>query len=176
MTFCRAHYQPRPRKYTQHLHLAISIICDMRLDRPRQKPDLWDVDKGKYQNGPYWDADEMRALAGAYYLSSRYRRIFIQRVSRANMADSSSVLMQKSRHFDYSSYMYDYCKYLRQKAQCSTDKHLAYIVRVQKLIEDVDCIMTNKPTNASTEIDIVKKECVEIRVSLPFSLHESRKL
>lgn len=69
----RAHYQPRPRRYTQHLHLATSIISDMRLDRSRsKKPKLWSVDGLKDKSMSDWDADEMRALAGAYYLSSRY--------------------------------------------------------------------------------------------------------
>ncbi|KAK8096050.1 hypothetical protein PG999_014072 [Apiospora kogelbergensis] len=159
-----AHYQPRPRKHTQHLHLAISILCDMRMDRPRQKPELWDVDNGKYQNGPAWNADEMRALAGAYYLSSRYQPI---------QGTLSSVLMRKSRHFEYTSYLYGHCEHLGQKSQFPTDKHLAYIVGLQKLIEDVDRIMTRDPANASTEIGRVKKRCAEMRASLPFSLHES---
>jgi hypothetical protein len=67
---CRAHYQPKPKRYIQHLHLVTSIISDLRLDRPR-KPKLWSAEGGRYQNKPDWQPDEMRALAGAYYLSSR---------------------------------------------------------------------------------------------------------
>lgn len=65
----RAHYQPRPKRYTQHLHLATSIVSDMRLDKPR-RPELWDVGGGKDKDEPDWGPPEMRALAGAYYLSS----------------------------------------------------------------------------------------------------------
>lgn len=83
--------------------------------------------------------------------------------------------MRKSRHFEYTSYLYGHSEYLGQKSQFPTDKHLAYIVGLQKLIEDVDRIMTKDPGNASTEIGRVKKRCAEMRASLPFSLHESRK-
>lgn len=65
----RVHYQPRPKIYTQYLYLAISIVSDLRLDKPR-RPKLWAVDGGKDRNEPDWGPDEKRALAGAYYLSS----------------------------------------------------------------------------------------------------------
>lgn len=68
-----AHYQPRPRRHTQHLYLANSIICDMRLDRPR-KPKVWQFDGTKDLSTSASDhrlLDEKRAVAGAYYLSSR---------------------------------------------------------------------------------------------------------
>lgn len=44
----------------------------MRLDRPKQKPNLWMVEGAKNKDRSDWSIDEMRALAGAYYLSSRY--------------------------------------------------------------------------------------------------------
>lgn len=68
-----AHYQPRPRRHTQLLYLANSIICDMRLDRPR-KPKVWNVDGVKDLSTTTSDHElrhEKRAVAGAYYLSSR---------------------------------------------------------------------------------------------------------
>jgi hypothetical protein len=66
----RGHYQTRPRRYTQYLHLATSIISDLRIDQPR-KPRLWSVDGGKERDSADWGVEEMRALAGAYYLSSK---------------------------------------------------------------------------------------------------------
>ncbi|CAK7225877.1 hypothetical protein SEUCBS140593_006052 [Sporothrix eucalyptigena] len=35
---------PRPRRYSQHLHLAASIVSDMRLDRPRNTA-VWNIEK-----------------------------------------------------------------------------------------------------------------------------------
>ncbi|KAK8140030.1 hypothetical protein PG984_000096 [Apiospora sp. TS-2023a] len=151
----------------------------MRLDRPRQKPVFWSVEKGKYQNGPHWDPDEMRALAGAYYLSSRYLAPhhihFLLDITEVMLTyhSSSSVLMQKSKHFQYTSYMHDYCEHLGQQAQYPTDEHLSYIVRLQKLIEDVDSMMTSADSKSPVEMERIKEECSDIRVSLPFPLHES---
>lgn len=153
----------------------------MRLDRPRQQPDFWIVDKGKFQNGPHWDPDEMRALASAYYLSSRYllqhELVLLLHVEVSlTHHPSSSVVMQKSKHVQYTSYMYDHCEHLGRQAQYSTDKHLSYIIRLQKLIEDVDSITPREDSNASVELEQIKEEYAHIRASLPFSLHESRKL
>ena len=66
----RAHYQPRPRSYSQHLHLATSIVSDLRLDRPR-KLQLWKVDFNDGKHSAEWGSDELRALIGTYYLASR---------------------------------------------------------------------------------------------------------
>lgn len=154
----------------------------MRLDRPRHKADFWGVDKGKYQDGPHWDPDEMRALAGAFYLSSRYLTYpgmngaySLLLVTTLTYGSSSSVLMQKSKHVQYTSYMYDYCEHLTRQAQYPTDKHLSYIIRLQKLIEDIDSMMASEGSKAPLEIERIKEECTGIRVSLPFSVHESRK-
>ncbi|KAK2042759.1 hypothetical protein LZ31DRAFT_543106 [Colletotrichum somersetense] len=39
-----AHFQPRPKRYSQHLHLAISIVSDLRLDRPKN-PRRWNIEE-----------------------------------------------------------------------------------------------------------------------------------
>ena len=73
-------YHSRPRQYTQFLQLAISIIVDLRLDRPLDTRS-WKVGIGP--NGEAselrseqrqirsWGDDEQRAVAGCYYLCSR---------------------------------------------------------------------------------------------------------
>ncbi|RMJ16599.1 hypothetical protein CDV36_003718 [Fusarium kuroshium] len=155
-----AHYQPRPKRYTQHLHLATSIISDMRLDRPR-RPELWDVGGGKDRNEPDWGPPEMRALAGAYYLSS-----------------TSSIVLQKSRHMSYSPYISRCCEHLGLLNQHPTDKYLVYIIRVQTLIERVDDIVS-KPSAVQDlspfweETQRIAQECTEIKATLPFPLSDS---
>lgn len=62
-------------KYTQHLSLAASIISDMRLDRPRIAS-LWALSRENKHASGEMTHDEMRALAGTYYLSSRYVKSF----------------------------------------------------------------------------------------------------
>lgn len=68
-----AQYQPRPRSYTQQLHLATSIVADLRLDRQRRQQ-LWKVDHNTGNHDEHsteWGSDELRALIGTYYLASR---------------------------------------------------------------------------------------------------------
>jgi hypothetical protein len=70
----RNHYHKGSTYYSQYLQLAISIAVDMRLDRKsiRAKPanpgskrnPLWE------QPTPKWIAEEQRAAAGLFYLSS----------------------------------------------------------------------------------------------------------
>lgn len=72
----RAHYQPQPRRHSQHLHLAASIVSDMRLDRPKNLT-LWNVEKydpvheQEQRKEPQASAEELRALIGTYYLASK---------------------------------------------------------------------------------------------------------
>lgn len=72
----RAHFQPRPRRYSQHLLLAVSIVSDLRLDKPRNT-EFWDFSDKSHWSEYDWSTDEMRAFAGAYYLSSRYNSLLV---------------------------------------------------------------------------------------------------
>lgn len=51
--------------------LAISILSDLKLDRPRRH-NLWVVGPSKNDPDPDWSLEEQRAFAGTYYLSSWY--------------------------------------------------------------------------------------------------------
>lgn len=66
----RAQFQPRPRRYTQYLNLAISIIGDLRIDRSKRTA-FWEIDKDPRREVEDWGADEIRALAGTYFLASK---------------------------------------------------------------------------------------------------------
>ncbi|GIJ85101.1 hypothetical protein Asppvi_003956 [Aspergillus pseudoviridinutans] len=57
-------YHSRPRRFSQYLHLATSIIVDRRLDRAPVS----------------WGRDEQRAVTGCYYFSSSISRI-LQKLS-----------------------------------------------------------------------------------------------
>ncbi|KAM5350134.1 hypothetical protein ACJ41O_006639 [Fusarium nematophilum] len=131
------------------------------MDRPR-RPKLWSVDGGKDANEPDWGPDEMRALAGAYYLSS-----------------SSSVVLQKSRHFSYVPYISRCCEHLGHLNQYPTDKYLAYIIHLQTLIEKVEDMAskastTNDAAQFFAESEQIAQQCTEIKTTLPFPLSESR--
>ncbi|CVL03932.1 related to cercosporin resistance protein [Fusarium mangiferae] len=155
-----AHYQAKPKRYIQHLHLATSIISDLRLDKPR-RPKLWSAEGGKDKNKPDWGPDEMRALAGTYYLSS-----------------SSSIILQKTRQFFYTPYITACCEHLASWNEYPTDKYLPYMITVQTLIEGVEDLVNN---TASTNNGLhffsgcqeISQKCTEVKETLPFPLSES---
>jgi hypothetical protein len=74
----RSHYYSRPHRYTQFLQLAISLVVDLRLDRPPQtrvwktglRFGLRDNLEEQLLERPSWGSDEQRAVLGCYYLSS----------------------------------------------------------------------------------------------------------
>ncbi|CAM1503194.1 Fc.00g079700.m01.CDS01 [Cosmosporella sp. VM-42] len=155
-----AHYHPRPRRVSQYLHLATSIISDMRLDRPR-KHHLWTVDASKNDGDLDWGVDEKRAFAGAYYLSS-----------------SSAVLLQKSRHFNYTPYVFDCCQQLSNQGEQPTDKYLPYIIHLQKLTEEVDDSVARAQIPQSShripaELQAIRDKYMYAKQTLPFPLSDS---
>ncbi|KAM0433902.1 hypothetical protein ACHAPT_003845 [Fusarium lateritium] len=157
-----AHYQQGSMKYSQHLSLAGSIISDMRLDRPRVAS-LWALSRETKQSVGSLNRDEMRALAGTYYLSS-----------------SSAVLLQKSHHFRYTPYILECCHLLTSIATQPTDRHLPYIIYLQKLTEEVDDAVTGATSTQSTttqqlpaELHRIRERYMTTKASLPFPLSES---
>ncbi|KAL1632630.1 hypothetical protein SLS56_003529 [Neofusicoccum ribis] len=78
LTLFRSQYHPKPKRYSQYLQLAVSIIVDQRLDRhPRTR--RWKTHVGASAEEHFDEAqppyasrspDVQRAVAGCYYLSS----------------------------------------------------------------------------------------------------------
>ncbi|ESU10233.1 hypothetical protein FGSG_03051 [Fusarium graminearum PH-1] len=126
-----------------------------------RKPKLWSAEGGRYQNKPDWQPDEMRALAGAYYLSS-----------------SSSIILQKSRQVFNTTYLLACCEHLASLNQYPTDKFLPYITRVQTLIENIEDLVCKTATTDNglqffTECQEITQKCLDIKSTLPFPLSES---
>ncbi|KAH8895798.1 hypothetical protein GQ53DRAFT_33184 [Thozetella sp. PMI_491] len=154
-----AQYQPRPRRYSQFLHIAISLVSDMRLDRPRHQK-LWMIDK----SNPRADiedrgVEEIRALIGTYYLAS-----------------SSSIVLQKLRSFSYSPFMLRSSEELAAQNISATDKYLPYIVQVQRLSEkasdfasmDVD----GSPGGLLRGVEALRAELDLLKSTVAFPLSE----
>ncbi|KAF4964964.1 hypothetical protein FSARC_7142 [Fusarium sarcochroum] len=158
-----AHYHQGTMRYTQHLSLAASIISDMRLDRPRIAS-LWALNRENKHASGEMTHDEMRALAGTYYLSS-----------------SSAVLLQKSHHFRYSPYIIQCCHELLAKGSFASDRHLPYIIYLQKLTEEVDdavieatgTIRGSRPGQLPIELHRIRDRYTATKTGLPFPLSES---
>ncbi|PCD31955.1 hypothetical protein QX201_009074 [Fusarium graminearum] len=158
-----AHYHHGTMKYTQHLSLAASIISDMRLDRPRIAS-LWALSRENKHASGEMTHDEQRALAGTYYLSS-----------------SSAVLLQKSHHFRYSPYILECCHKLLASGSFPTDRHLPYIIYLQKLTEEVDdavieasgTVRGSRQGHLPAELQRIRERYTSTKSSLPFPLSES---
>ncbi|KAK3375796.1 hypothetical protein B0T24DRAFT_549113 [Lasiosphaeria ovina] len=159
-----AHYQPRPRSYSQHLHLATSIVSDLRLDRP-PKPYLWgkveadNRDEG-VSAGAEWGPDEQRALIGTYYLAS-----------------SSSIVLLKMRHFPYSPFILDSCEKLEARGEFPGDKYLKHIVQIQSLSEQVDDLVGPKAAGpfvheTMAKLVAIRQQLDVIKLDLHFALSE----
>ncbi|KAL2277754.1 hypothetical protein FJTKL_15193 [Diaporthe vaccinii] len=112
-------YQPRPRKHTQNIFLAMSIIYDMRFHKPRELPI-------REENGLVFltrglAADEVRALVGLYCVAS-----------------CASVILDKFRCFPTIPLLAESCEAMAQRAEHPTDPYLPQIVGLLRMIEDVD--------------------------------------
>ncbi|RGP73176.1 hypothetical protein FLONG3_6492 [Fusarium longipes] len=102
-----AHYQPKPKRYIQHLHLVTSIISDLRLDRPR-KPKLWSAEGGRHQNKPDWQPEEMRAL----YPTDKFLPFIIQ---VQGLVENIEDLVCKTSPTDNGLQFFTECQEITQK-------------------------------------------------------------
>jgi len=159
-----AHYHPRPRSYSQHLYLAASIVSDMRLDR-RRNPQLWKVHLDPDdENNREWGPDELRALAGTYYLAS-----------------SSSIVLLKMRHFPFSPFILDSCNKLTLQEDATSDRYIEHIVRIQRLAEEFDDILTHpvdqslsKEGSVMSSLTVIRDRLDTFKSELTFPLAECR--
>ncbi|VUC30940.1 unnamed protein product [Clonostachys rosea] len=122
---------------------------------------LWSVDGGKERDSADWGIEEMRALVGAYYLSS-----------------NTSILLHKSRHFSHSPYISRCIEYISANAQVPTDAHLRYLIQLQRLTEEIDDVWNADlddmgKQRAGQTIRNVATKCETIKSSLPFPINES---
>ncbi|OBT81570.1 hypothetical protein VE02_09337 [Pseudogymnoascus sp. 03VT05] len=162
------HYYSRPRVYSQFLQLAISIVVDLRLNRPPPtgppKVGLTiNLDANAKAHYPTsWSQDERRAVAGCFYLAS-----------------SISTMLQKTSTFPFSAHIDDFCKSLRSEAACPTDKYVLYVVRLQAIAEKIDRLYSQRVSELNPESTIelfVKQLQTELelfRERLPFDISES---
>ncbi|KAK6223853.1 zn 2cys6 transcription factor [Colletotrichum tabaci] len=153
-----AHFQPRPKRYSQHLHLATSIVSDLRLDRPKN-PRRWNVEGMSAPHDNVESLDEQRTFLGTYYLSS-----------------CTSIVLQKLRIVTLSSFITDTANRLAEVAEFPSDQYLPYIVRLQRLAEDIDDVVKNESTLDPMQIQASVSEAKErvdmFKNSLGFSLSD----
>ncbi|KAL5354405.1 hypothetical protein ACLOAV_000494 [Pseudogymnoascus australis] len=165
------HYYSRPRVYNQFLQLAISIVVDLRLNRPppHGPPKVGitlelDADTKAKKYPTTWSQDERRAVAGCFYLAS-----------------SISTMLQKTSTFPFSTHIDDFCKSIRDEAACPTDKYVLYVVRLQAIAEKIDRLYSQRFSELNPESTIelfvkqLQSEIELFRERLPFEITESCK-
>ncbi|KAK2055987.1 hypothetical protein LY76DRAFT_595569 [Colletotrichum caudatum] len=152
-----AHFQPRPKRYSQHLHLAISIVSDLRLDRPKN-PRRWNIE-GMIAKDTVESLDERRTFLGTYYLSS-----------------CTSIVLQKLRIVKLSSFITETAERLAQVAEHPTDRYLPYIIRLQRLAEEIDDVVKNEsvldPMQIHASVSEAKESVAAFKNSLTFPLSD----
>ncbi|QPC79203.1 hypothetical protein HYE68_009955 [Fusarium pseudograminearum] len=93
----------------------------------------------------------------------------------------SAVLLQKSHHFRYSPYILECCHKLLASGSFPTDRHLPYIIYLQKLTEEVDdavieasgTVRGSRQGHLPAELQRIRERYTTTKSSLPFPLSES---
>ncbi|OOG00510.1 hypothetical protein ASPCADRAFT_125531 [Aspergillus carbonarius ITEM 5010] len=159
-------YHSRPRRFSQYLHLALSIITDLQLDRAPEYR-FWrtrvNFDSGRQRESISWGQDERRAVIGYFYFSS-----------------SVSQILHKQCSFSYLPYFEDCCRLLATDAEYASDQCLLHIVQLQRLSEKITSISVQNILAAhSSGLGIecsfreLKSELELYRVNLPCRLNEN---
>ncbi|PYH70659.1 fungal specific transcription factor domain-containing protein [Aspergillus vadensis CBS 113365] len=159
-------YHSRPRRFSQYLHLAISIITDLQLDRAPEYR-LWrtrvNFNPEEHKDSVSWGHDERRAVLGIFYFSS-----------------SVSQILHKQCTFPYMPYFDECCKLLATDAEYASDQHLLHIVQLQRLSEKITSISTQNilgthgpGSSSERSFREMKLELEQYRASLPCPLNEN---
>ncbi|KAF5238346.1 hypothetical protein FANTH_10379 [Fusarium anthophilum] len=93
----------------------------------------------------------------------------------------SAVLLQKSHHFRYSPFILECCHSLLSGGTAPSDRHLPYIIYLQKLTEEVDdavieatgAIRGSRQDKLPAELHRIRERYTSTKSSLPFPLSES---
>ncbi|KAL4971317.1 hypothetical protein BDW66DRAFT_165454 [Aspergillus desertorum] len=161
-------YHSRPRRFSQYLHLAISIITDLQLDRaPEYRFWRTRIDfNGELDREISWGNEERRAVIGFFWFSS-----------------SISHILQKLSSFSYIPYLQTSCELLASNAEYDSDQHLVHMVQLQRLSEKVILVSSSQHAPETQSSDALEQCYHELwseldlyRAQLPFSLTESHLL
>ncbi|KAK7189033.1 hypothetical protein DPSP01_004141 [Paraphaeosphaeria sporulosa] len=160
-------YHGRSKYFTQYLQLAISIAVDMRLDRkpvvqvPRRYEDKRDPLVAGMPGTQTWGPEEQRASAGIFYISS-----------------TISKLLDKMNTYPCTQTIEDGCLALGQRAEYRTDKDLYHVIRLQKIIENIETLAKSPGSEAEAEDAYmrVRSQLEEFRAFLSVEVSDSHLL
>ncbi|KAJ5477081.1 Transcription factor himD [Penicillium diatomitis] len=158
-------YHARPRRVTQYLHLGISIITDLQLDRdPADR--FWKqrvgFDRADSRGAVSWGNEERRAVIGYFWFSS-----------------CVSQILQKRSSFPWVPYLEASCEFLASNPEYECDRILSHIVELQRLYERVAQVSSlHKPdTHHTDELEYdyrqIRTQLDLFRSRLPFVLNDN---
>ncbi|KAJ5578381.1 uncharacterized protein N7459_007345 [Penicillium hispanicum] len=166
----RSHYHTKPHRFTQFLQLAVSLVIELRLDRP-PKTETWrtnlrfapQYDLNEQTNTRLsWGSDEKRAMIGCYYLSS-----------------SMAILLQKHSAFPYISYIEDCSQSLDDVGEYYHDKYITHLVQIQHIVGKIDRLsathfpeLSKAGSGSELYVTNVKSDLEAFRSRLHFNLYE----
>ncbi|XHF99593.1 hypothetical protein AWENTII_003091 [Aspergillus wentii] len=155
-------YHSRPRRFSQYLQLAVSIILDLRLDRPldqlSKKNRVW-LDSQDGMTALSWGREVQRAVVGCYFISSSISRI-----------------LDKSCTFPLTPYIEECGQSLATNPEYPSDTHIIFIIKLQYLLDKMDHPLRGvTETNREIErhIQNQRKGLEHYKVTVPFDLKES---
>ncbi|PYI31468.1 hypothetical protein BP00DRAFT_370740 [Aspergillus indologenus CBS 114.80] len=160
-------YHSRPRRFSQYLHLAISIITDLQLDRaPEDRFWRTRVDfNGELDREISWGREERRAVIGFFWFSS-----------------SISQILQKRSSFSFIPYLETSCEFLASTAEYDSDRHLLQLIQLQRLSERI-IVASSQHTSEPHDADALEQCYRDHRseldlylAQLPFPLTDSHLL
>ncbi|KAF9691281.1 hypothetical protein EKO04_010788 [Ascochyta lentis] len=161
-------FHGRSKNYSQYLQLAISIAVDLRLDRKpiHQKPNEGSkrdpIAKANYVGAGNSGSAEQRAAAGVFYIASTIAK-----------------LLDKMNTFACTPFIEEGCLSLQQKAEYRTDKDLYHVIRLQRILENIDQIAKaahHSDADAHSSYLRVRAELEEFRVYLCSDVSDSHLL
>ncbi|KAJ5682597.1 hypothetical protein N7462_005762 [Penicillium macrosclerotiorum] len=164
-----SHYHTKPHRYTQFLQLAISLIIELRLDRP-PNTQTWKtkmkfapqdtLDDNLTCSRPSWGSAERRAVVGCYYLSS-----------------SIAVLLQKHSTFHHTPYIDECCQFLHDTNEHPHDQYITPLVQLQHIAEKIDRLSTSHRqemmahgSGAELYVSNIKAELDSLQNGLPLNI------
>ncbi|KAK1573966.1 uncharacterized protein LY79DRAFT_524672 [Colletotrichum navitas] len=124
-----------------------------------KNPRRWNVEGMSAPKDTVESLDERRTFLGTYYLSS-----------------CTSIVLQKLRIVTLSSFITETAERLAQIAEHPTDRYLPYIIRLQRLAEEIDDVVKNEsvldPMQIQASVSEAKESVSAFKNSLSFPLSD----
>ncbi|KAJ5508246.1 hypothetical protein N7527_010389 [Penicillium freii] len=149
-------HQPQHERFSSYLHLAWSIVGDLRLDRLSETHSYYSrtaMSKvSSAENSSRHSMNERRrALIGCYMLTS-----------------CRSTILQKDRMMTRLSYVENHALELLSNAEIASDRCLVQLVKLQQIFERIDdAVVTTANPVREVEMHAFQTEINEYRTTLP---------